>query len=215
MLRSPQLIVLASVNYATTMDENNKTNKLEYIEPCFDEDGKLRIECSDEDFESRCSEWKDCLIGFVVGDKTLPPFNVDKEMIENLWGVKGDAVSMFSMKNGYFLFRFKHVEDKINVLESGPWHIEHRPLVLKEWNWKVEFEHKADVEIKTLPIWVKIYDLPLIFWSGSFFSKVASSLGIPLCLDQKTKNKERLDYARICIEINADTTIGRVFDDLI
>ncbi|OVA10390.1 protein of unknown function DUF4283 [Macleaya cordata] len=121
-------------------------------------------------------------------------------MVEKIWGVEG-KISVFPMETGYFLFRFSCVEDKIRVLESSDlWHYKHRPLVLREWDWKLKFDN---YEMKSIPVWVKIYNLPLFLWSSSFFSKLGSGLGIPLYVDQKTKNRERLAYAMLCIEVNA------------
>ncbi|RZC63240.1 hypothetical protein C5167_024999 [Papaver somniferum] len=88
------------------------------------------------------------------------------------------------------------VEDKIRVLESsGLLLIEGKPLVLMTWNWKLKFD-KA-VSMKSIPVWVKIYNLPLFLWNPSGLSKVISALGIPICADQKTTKQQRLDSARL------------------
>ncbi|KAI3981719.1 hypothetical protein MKX01_009545 [Papaver californicum] len=175
--------------------------KLEYVEPSFEE-GKLRIECSDEEFKAGCNEWKDSLVGFFVAEEGY--LDADIKMVEELWEVKGN-LSMFAMNNGFYLFKFSCTEDKIRVLESADlWQIQQRPLILREWNWKLNFDR---VEMKFLPVWVKIHNLPLFLWTTSFLSKVGSGLGIPLHADRKTNNRERLAYAMLCIDVEAHTSL--------
>ncbi|KAI3981720.1 hypothetical protein MKX01_009546 [Papaver californicum] len=175
--------------------------KLEYVEPSFEE-GKLRIECSDEEFKAGCNEWKDSLVGFFVAEEGY--LDADIKMVEELWEVKGN-LSMFAMDNGFYLFKFSCAEDKIRVLESSDlWQIQQRPLILREWNWKLNFDR---VEMKFLPVWVKIHNLPLFLWTTTFLSKVGSGLGIPLHADRKTNNRERLAYAMLCIDVEAHTSL--------
>ncbi|XP_026431810.1 probable LRR receptor-like serine/threonine-protein kinase RFK1 [Papaver somniferum] len=110
--------------------------------------------------------------------------------------------SVFSIGNGQYLFQFTSVEDKNKVLESsGLLHMEGKPLIFLKWNWKLKID-KAETT-KTVPIWVKIYNLPLFLWNPSFLSKVVSAFGIPICADQKTKKQQRLDYAWVYMRVDA------------
>ncbi|XP_026430209.1 receptor like protein kinase S.2-like isoform X2 [Papaver somniferum] len=175
--------------------------KLEFAEPSFEE-GTLHIECSDEEFQAGCDQWKNSLVGSFMGEEDYS--NIDIKMVEELWGVKGNF-SMFSIGNGFYLFKFGCAEDKIRVLESADlWQIQQRQLILREWNWKLNFDR---IEMETLPIWVKIYNLPLFLWNTSFLSKIGSGLGIPLYADRKTNNRGRLAYAMLCIEVKAHTSL--------
>ncbi|KAI3941409.1 hypothetical protein MKW92_022219 [Papaver armeniacum] len=175
--------------------------KLEFAEPSFEE-GKLHIECSDEEFQAGCNEWKNSLVGFFMGEEDYS--DTDIKMVEELWEVKGNF-SMFALGNGFYLFKFGCAGDKIRVLESADlWQIQQRQLILREWNWKLNFDR---IEMTSLPIWVKIYNLPLFLWNTSFLSKIGSGLGIPLYADRKTNNLERLAYAMLCIEVEAHTSL--------
>ncbi|KAI3868829.1 hypothetical protein MKW92_048153 [Papaver armeniacum] len=158
--------------------------KLEFVEPSF-EGGKLRIECSDEEFQAGCDQWKNSLVGSFMGEEDYS--DTDIKMVEELWEVKGNC-SMFAIGNGFYLFKFGCAEDKIRVLESADlWQIQRRQLVLREWNWKLNIDR---FEMTSLPIWVKIYNLPIFLWNTSFLSKIGSGLGIPLYADRKTNNLE-------------------------
>ncbi|KAI3833978.1 hypothetical protein MKW92_020297 [Papaver armeniacum] len=173
-------------------------SKLELFEPFFEE-GKLHIEFSDEEFRAVCDEWENSLVGFFVDEDV--PFSMDLKMVEKLWEVKGDF-SVFTIENGYFIFQFSCAEEKMRVLESADlWKIRQRQLILKEWDWKLMLER---IGMQSLPIWVKIYNLPLFFWTPPVLSKVGSGLGTPLYADQKTLNKQQLAYAMLCIDFDAN-----------
>ncbi|XP_026395695.1 probable LRR receptor-like serine/threonine-protein kinase RFK1 isoform X1 [Papaver somniferum] len=173
-------------------------SKLELFKPFFEE-GKLHIEFSDEEFRAVCDEWENSLVGFFVDEDV--PFSMDLKMVEKLWEVKGDFC-VFTIENGYFIFQFSCAEEKMRILESANLRkIRQRQLILKEWDWKLMVER---IGMESLPIWVKIYNLPLFFWTPPVLSKVGSGLGTPLYADRKTQNKEQLAYAMLCIEFDAD-----------
>lgn len=56
---------------------------------------------------------------------------------------------------------------------------------------------------RTLPIWVKFPELDLQFWTPRLLSRIASIIGEPKGVDKLTKDRVRLSYARLLIEVNA------------
>lgn len=44
-------------------------------------------------------------------------------------------------------------------------------------------EGKLD-DFKAIPLWVKLYGIPLEYWSNIGFSHIASFLGVPLYADE-------------------------------
>lgn len=61
----------------------------------------------------------------------------------------------------------------------------------------------------TIPTWVKIHKLPLECWTEEGFSRVASTIGKPLYVDIATAKQQRIDYARVCIEISAKADLPK------
>ena len=49
---------------------------------------------------------------------------------------------------------------------------------------------------------MKFPKLPLYFWSPALISRIASTLGVPLYMDEATATGSRVDFARICVEID-------------
>ncbi|XP_028550069.1 proline-rich receptor-like protein kinase PERK2 [Dendrobium catenatum] len=78
-----------------------------------------------------------------------------------------------------------------------------RPFILQQWNPK--FIPKRD-EFTSIPIWVKIVDLPLAVWNPPGISKIASFIGHPLAVDALTARKTRLTFARVCILVTSKST---------
>lgn len=49
-------------------------------------------------------------------------------------------------------------------------------------------------------LWLKLWNVPLIAWNLKFFAGVAQTMGTFVCLDDETRDRSRLDYARMRIE---------------
>lgn len=48
--------------------------------------------------------------------------------------------------------------------------------------------------------------IPLSYWSAEGISYIASGIGKPLCSDEITSKYDLLNFARVCIEVNASFT---------
>ncbi|KAL7237760.1 hypothetical protein ACSBR2_003959 [Camellia fascicularis] len=66
--------------------------------------------------------------------------------------------------------------------------------------WKACLEDK-----NTIPVWAKFYNIPLEFWNGDGLSRIASAIGTPLFMDQLTASGNRISFARVCVNIQADS----------
>ncbi|XP_058775719.1 uncharacterized protein LOC131649995 [Vicia villosa] len=67
--------------------------------------------------------------------------------------------------------------------------------------WKPNFNLKKDM-LRTIPILVKLPQLPLYLWGAKSLSKIDSALGTPLMTNECMKNRYRISYARILVDIN-------------
>ncbi|KAI3891132.1 hypothetical protein MKW98_007437 [Papaver atlanticum] len=198
----------AKASTSSTFEDVTKVKnkaKLEYIEPYFEE-GKCYIECSDEELKVGCNKWENSLVGCFLSESGAFDFDkeVDEDVLGHVSGVSstGKGYTVSSVGRGHFLFQFSCDDDMTRVLESsGLLHIDGKTMILRKWDWKMKFD-KVEM-LKSIPVWVKIYNLPLFLWDSSFLSKVGSALGNPICADQKTLNQQRLDYARVYIQVIA------------
>ncbi|GJT92144.1 zinc knuckle CX2CX4HX4C containing protein [Tanacetum coccineum] len=90
------------------------------------------------------------------------------------------------------------------VIENGPWMVENKPLFVRKWEPGLCMS-KPDTS--KLPLWVKIYDIPLEAWNVEGISRIASRIGVPIIMDKITtliceKPYGRASYARVLVEVD-------------
>jgi len=66
--------------------------------------------------------------------------------------------------------------------------------------------------ITKIPVWIQIYDLPFPLWTKEGLSEVASMVGQPLSCDELTLGCKRLDYAWLCVEVDASLPFVHKFE---
>ena len=142
--------------------------------------------------------WKGCLVGQFL-DKRLP-FPVVRSLVNKLWGKK-EMPDISTTENGLYFFRFRDLDARNWVMESGPWHLAGRPFILRTWRPGMDM---LNIQLTSIPIWVKFYNIPLEYWANTSLGHIASVVGNPLHLDSLTENQSKLSFARICVEVGVD-----------
>ena len=166
-------------------------------------DGQITINPPAEAVVEGVGLWEGCLVGQFF-DKRLP-LHVVMSLVERLWG-KHEIPEISTTDNGLYIFRFKDLAARDWVLENGPWYLAGRPIILRFWKPGMEM---LNVQITSLPIWVKFFNIPLEYWTATSLGCIASAVGIPLHLDTLTENHSRLSFARICIEVDVNCTFPK------
>lgn len=167
--------------------------------------GSEEIDIEIEENDEGLLEWQNSLIGFVPG-LTSPLLGIQR-FVTAKWTGAGCS-STHLLREGIFIFKFDSEAAMMDVMNKGPWHYYERPLVLQIWTPNLEIDATS---IRSLPLWVKLPGLKLHLWTKKILSKLASTLGKPICCDVPTARMDRLDYARVCVEMNA----GHKFPDLL
>lgn len=115
------------------------------------------------------------LYGYMI-DKKLA-FPVIQKEVRRLWKNVG-LEEVFMNNKGFFFFKFSDEQGMLSILEESPWLMfNNMPLFLQRWRPGLTLTKNIHDKI---PVWVKIYDLPLEVWSGDNLCIIASKLGIPL-----------------------------------
>ena len=165
-------------------------------------DGKVTVNPPPEAVAEGVGIWEGSLVGQFF-DKRLP-LHV-KSFVERLWG-KHEIPEISTTDNGLYIFRFKDLVARDWVLDNGPWYFVGRPIILRFWKPGMEM---LNVQITSLPIWVKFFNIPLEYWTVTSLGYIASVVGIPMHLDTLTENHSRLSFARICIEVDVNYTFPK------
>ncbi|KAJ6426732.1 hypothetical protein OIU84_022343 [Salix udensis] len=116
---------------------------------------------------------------------------------------------VISMANGFSIFQFSFEEQVQPVIEMGPWLFGGKNIILQKWHPRFIFDKNR---ISTLPVWVRLHGLPFPLWSKQGLSLAASMVGKPLSCDEQTFKGTRLEYARICVEIDASLPYVHKFE---
>ena len=77
-------------------------------------------------------------------------------------------------------------------------------MIIKPWDAEVNLT-KSD--IRSVPIWIQLENLELKYWGEKTLFKIVGQLGTPIELDAYTKEKNRLAYPRILIEVQLEQTL--------
>ncbi|GJV14412.1 zinc knuckle CX2CX4HX4C containing protein [Tanacetum coccineum] len=93
-----------------------------------------------------------------------------------------------------------------NVLDQGPWRIRPVPLILNVWNPISELKRE---DIKKVPVWVKLFNVPVVAYSKVGLNLITAKLGRLIKFDAHTSNMclnswGMNSYARVLVEISAE-----------
>ncbi|XP_070019473.1 uncharacterized protein [Nicotiana sylvestris] len=168
---------------------------LTFIPPAIVE-GEVVVELEHEDMDNEIEKWKYVAIAYAIGGS---PTIGAMERFVAAQGEYSTKTKVFYHNAGYFVINFSSMEERNQVMYSRPNMSNNRPVIIKVWTMNFDFDIE---DLKTIPIWVKLPNLPLVCWSANALSKIRSGLGQLIYVDACTTNANRISYARILIEID-------------
>ncbi|GAV92718.1 DUF4283 domain-containing protein, partial [Cephalotus follicularis] len=117
------------------------------------------------------------------------------------WGQVG-SFSFHTVSSGVFMVKFEKGHARDWVLDNGPWDIWGYHIALKKWSKGMSLKLE---DCTSIPIWVKLSNVPVHLWSKLGLSYIASVLGRPLYMDTPTTNRHSLNFARVCVDMLASS----------
>ncbi|XP_019228165.1 PREDICTED: uncharacterized protein LOC109209362 [Nicotiana attenuata] len=91
------------------------------------------------------------------------------------------------------------MEDKEIVMPHGPYTVNNRPMILKEWDPSFQIKNKS---MRIVPLWVNFPGLPIQCWTEENLGRIASLPGKPICTDRLIAECERISFARVLVEMD-------------
>jgi len=165
-----------------------------------------RLVISEEMLHANADQWNRCMVGFFPGFRM--PYHAVNTIASRVWRKCG-LENVTTTSNGFMIFRFTTEAEMHAVLEKGPWMFGGKNIVLQQWHPRFQFDKN---NISTLPVWVRLHGLPFPLWSKQGLSMAASMVGRPLSCDESTYNCIRLDYALVCVEVDASLPYVHEFE---
>jgi hypothetical protein len=120
-----------------------------------------------------------------------------------------DQWRYFYLGIGLYIFQFEDGKSRDVVLEEKLWHIANRPLILRRW---VPGMQLLKLSLSSVPVWIKLHNLPMEYWNTACLGHVASGVGNPLCVDSVTEEQRRLAFARVLVEVDVDSDFSKKID---
>ncbi|KAF3793934.1 hypothetical protein EJ110_NYTH08889 [Nymphaea thermarum] len=100
---------------------------------------------------------------------------------------------------GYFMVRVDSQEELEVVLRRRAWHLGGRTLVASRWIPGMAMNVEETIKE---PIWIRLPNLPSIFWCRRVFAGILRAMGAELVeADPFTKTHLTLGFARLCIDV--------------
>ena len=171
---------------------------LHYFAPS-KEDGRVVVKPPKEAIEEGILKLSPSLVGQFL-DKPLP-CNLVYRAVKSLWAQYG-KVEVFLLENGLYLFRFADEKTRDDVMEAKIWLLVNKPLILRKWTPGMQL---LKLSLSTVPVWIKLHNLPIEFWNTTCLSYLASGVGKPLCADSVTEEQLRIGYARVLVEVSVES----------
>ncbi|XP_030473888.2 uncharacterized protein LOC115691407 [Syzygium oleosum] len=190
LIRTPATRTWANIAKVLT-----KGYDLAFVPPV-EENGELIVDITPEVAADQNPFWLECIVGHYIGKKV--PFKLTEEAFKKTWGEQ--VVDVKLHENGFYFFRVPNDDFRRKILEMGPVSIFSSTMLLQQWHPKLKLKKGA---MDSLPVWVRLRDIPFSLWSPAGIGRIASAIGKPLYVDTQTEHMSRISYARVCVEIKA------------
>ncbi|XP_060965179.1 uncharacterized protein LOC115720071 [Cannabis sativa] len=167
--------------------------KLHFTPPAKHE-GKVIAKLDLTEIEYESEYWKTAMLCVVMGAN--PPIKVFEGFARRVWGDLG-IEKIARMNNGVTLVKFNDEATRDYVLEAGVVHFDNKPVIMRPWTPEVN----SMKLIKFVSVWVKLPGLGLQYWGTNCLSALVSTIGTPIMVDNITKERSQVKFARVLVEI--------------
>ncbi|KAL4341100.1 hypothetical protein GQ457_08G009800 [Hibiscus cannabinus] len=109
------------------------------------------------------------LVGKVISERAMK-FSTVCAVLNRAWPIKGNFESHDLGKN-FVLFVFNSEKEKQDVLIQGPWSVQDKHIVLRDWPKEANLE---EIDFSLSEFWVHIYSLPMALINEKNAQKIGS-----------------------------------------
>ncbi|XP_059288877.1 uncharacterized protein LOC132042304 [Lycium ferocissimum] len=159
-------------------------------------DGIKIAQLQQADIDAEAAKWEHAIILYAMG--ATPSIGAVERFLASQWKFTNKP-KVFLHNEGYFIIHFNDVDDCHAILYSGPHTLNNKPAIVKPWT--PDFDFHSEV-LTTIPLWVKLPNLPLSCWGIESLSRIGSTLSKPLYADECTSHIERVPNARLLIQVD-------------
>lgn len=137
-------------------------------------------------------KFKNCVVGTFT--KGTQPLRKVIEFVDNFWKRKG-LENVYQKDASTFVFKFAENGCKNAFLSRGTWYVGQRPMVVTAWGVK-----PGENNIDTMPLWIKLSNIPICYWTEEGLGRLASAIGKPVGADALTSKLDMIPFAKMCVQ---------------
>ncbi|XP_059623059.1 uncharacterized protein LOC132266223 [Cornus florida] len=152
-----------------------------------------KVSITRKDVVDEIQYWSSSVVGYVMGKK--PYYHYFKSYVEKRWSKN---FKLMYLKDGFFLVHF-HDKTDVNKVLSRIHTFEGKPIILKRWSKNVNLEKEV---LELVPIWIRIYDLPIHCRKAHVVSMVCSFFAKLIDMDDLELNQDKGRYLRVMVEVD-------------
>ncbi|XP_062109524.1 uncharacterized protein LOC133820993 [Humulus lupulus] len=98
---------------------------------------------------------------------------------------------------GLTMVKFNDDATRDHVLETGILHFDRKSVIIRPWSTDL-----SDIRmICSVPLWIRLQDLGLQYWGSKCLSALVSTIGKPIMVDKFTRERTRVLFARMMVEM--------------
>ncbi|KAH0438322.1 hypothetical protein IEQ34_026108 [Dendrobium chrysotoxum] len=136
------------------------------------------------------------LVAHFLGKRIAFPFLLSE--LRRLWFQFGEFQTVTTGPRS-FLCIFRSSEARDAVLQGGPWSVAGSLLGLDRWSPQYS---PSSLRGFHSAVWVRLPQLPLLYWDLTNLTCMANIIGEPLWMDEHTSSWGRSSFARICVRLD-------------
>uniref|UniRef100_A0A803NHS2 CCHC-type domain-containing protein n=1 Tax=Cannabis sativa TaxID=3483 RepID=A0A803NHS2_CANSA len=148
-----------------------------------------------EEVKEQAANGNSSVICMVLGAN--PPLTVFEGFLRRVWGHLG-ITQIARMAKGLTMVRFNDEATRDQVLEGGIIQFDRKPVIIRPWSSDLN----SIKLVRSVPLWIRLHDLGLQYWGNNSLSALVSTIGKPIMVDQYTKDRTRVQFARILVEMD-------------
>lgn len=115
------------------------------------------------------------------------------DWVDNNW--RKHIVIKFIPK-GFFVAIFTEESERNHILEKKNWYLGNHPLYIQPWTPNFNPTPLAVYEVSA---WIRLFNLPIEYWSDSSLEKIGRTLGTLLEIDEEIIENDLYTYTRLKI----------------
>lgn len=156
----------------------------------------LTIKISYSDIEEELKYWESSVVCYFL--RANPPIHVNEGFVKRI--CKADEIDKIgSVAKRIYRVHMKSVEGVSNACASNGIIFDKKPFVVRPWSKNMSYKKE---NLDTILVWVRFPGLAMHYWGERSLRMIASMLGKVIRVDNATLNKDRMQYARVLVEMN-------------